>query len=379
MYAYPELCSSPKNLEIYSMDQIFSDLLYGKSNEYILVMSHNLDFNGAALALFYAARILHKNGYRILFVSWNDGELKSYLMKEGIPVIVDSNLELKRSKDIAWISAFDKFICNTLNYYQFLSERRLTDKVIWWLHDPLIFYETVNKDILGEIDSCNLKIFAAGSIAENAMRQYRSDLVVHQLVYGIPDYNFHNRKSENKRLELVIIGTIQEYKGQDILVRAMMELSSAEQSMLHVRIVGHQDSVFADNVKRMASKLYGEVEFIPPIGRQEIHNILDTVDVFVCPSRVDTMSIASTEAMQHAIPCIVSNSVGIATYIQDGVDGIVFNCGDASELALKIKWCLQNKNSLNNMGKLSRKIYEKYFSMEIFEDNLLSIVDDFFN
>lgn len=372
---HPELCTSPKPVSFYAMDGELYGFLGGKAEEYILVMSHNLDLNGASLALFYAAKLLKQNGYKLLFVSWNDGELRNYLMEEDIPTIIDCNLEIGTAKSINWIRLFDKLICNTLNYYQFLSDRRLTDKVIWWLHDPVMFYETINKNLLKRIDTTNMKIVAVGPISELAMREYRPDMEVEQLIYGIPDCDVIKNNIENKRLELVAIGNLQEYKGQDILVNAVIKLSQKEKQEVHIRIIGSQDSAFADMVKETAQKLKDTIEFIQPVDRETIHRILKSVDMLVCPSRIDTMSVSVNEAMQHAIPCIVSDSVGVASYIHDYIDGLLFKCGDSDDLAFKIRWCIKNRCKLDAMGIAARKIYEKYFSMDVFEERLLKTIN----
>lgn len=375
---HPELCTSLKPIDFYAMDNTFYGFLNGKVEDYILVMSHNLDLNGASLALFYAAKLLKQNGYKMIFASWNDGKLREYLADEGIPTVVDCNLEIKTASSINWIRPFNKIICNTLNYYQFLSDRRLSDKVIWWLHDPVMFYETINKDLLRQIDATNLWVVAVGPISEAAIKEYRPDIKVGQLLYGIPEYDISANRIENEKLELVTIGNVQEYKGQDILIDALTKLSREEKQKVHLKIVGSQDSAFADSVKKAAQGLEDTVEFIPPKDREAVHKILDFADVLVCPSRVDTMSVSSNEAMQHSIPCIVSDSVGIASYIHDNFNGLVFKCGDSDSLAGKIRWCIENRNELETMGKASRKIYEDYFSMEVFEKNLLKIVDHFY-
>lgn len=88
------------------------------------------------------------------------------------------------------------------------------------------------------------------------------------------------------------------------------------------------------------------------------------------------MSMVAVEAMAHQVPCIVSHVTGIAEYIQNGIDGLIFRSEDTKELAEKIKWCIENREELPGMGVRSRKIYDTYFSMDVFEKNLLDIVDD---
>ena len=87
------------------------------------------------------------------------------------------------------------------------------------------------------------------------------------------------------------------------------------------------------------------------------------------------MSIVTTEAMMHELPCLVSKAAGISEYIEDGYDGILIPNEDADYLAKKIMWCVDQKEDLIRIGKRSRIIYDKYFSMEVFEKNVLDMIE----
>lgn len=76
----------------------------------------------------------------------------------------------------------------------------------------------------------------------------------------------------------------------------------------------------------------------------------------------------------HSVPCIVSDATGTAAYIRDGEDGFVFPCGNAQALAQKIAWCVENRDRLDGMGKNARLLYEKQFSMPVFERRLMEVV-----
>lgn len=151
----------------------------------ILLMSYNLDLNGAALALFYLARILLKNGISVIFASWSDGALRQHLYQENIPVIIDPNLQMRTLREVRWVHGFHKIICNTLHYYQFLSDRDMKDKVIWWLHDPPMFYKSLNKELLYKIKGEGLTVCAVSPLAEAAFKEYFPDFAVKNLLYGI--------------------------------------------------------------------------------------------------------------------------------------------------------------------------------------------------
>lgn len=374
---YPEIIKPKKAVEIFMSENNVSDILKNiDTKKAILLMSHNLDFNGATLALYYAGRCLKHNGYEVIFASWNDGELKQLLYEDNIPVIIDSNLELCTSRESLWTERFDRIICNTLNYYYFLSDRKSDGKYVWWLHDHEMFYETIDQESLQKINKINLKVYAAGPIAEEAIKKYIPRLEVGQLMFGLPEVSVSHHYG--KILQAAVIANVQEYKGQDILIEALKELSLEEQKRIHVRIIGNQESVFATNLKEKADSLNEAVEFVPPLDRDSIQKVLDELDVLVCPSRVDTMSLSAVEAIQHHVPCIVSDSVGISAYMEDGENGLIFENENSTELVDKIRWCINNRSVLRTMGNKARMIYEKYFTMDIFNERILDIVTNVF-
>lgn len=375
LYKHPELIVVERAVCFWGSDKSFSAILTEGHTDAMLLMSHNLDLNGATLALFYMALLLIKNHIPVFFASWSDGALRRYLYEENIPVIIDPNLQMKTHRETEWTHGFHRIICNTLNYYQFLSDRNIDDQIIWWLHDPVMFYKSLDKELIYRIRSENLMVYAVSPIAEAAFKKYFPYFGVQRLVYGIPDIPYEKRKHE--KLRFITIGNIQEYKGQDVLIQALKNLDEGVKRQIHVDVVGFRPSAYANAVKASAEDLRNVVCFVPPVDRAQIHSFLEETDVLICPSIVDTMSISSNEAMQHSLPCIVSDAAGVAAYIKDGENGFVVRQGDAQTLAEKIRWCVEHRDRLDQMGKNSRQIYEQYFSMEVFEKNLMEIVGVF--
>ena len=79
--------------------------------------------------------------------------------------------------------------------------------------------------------------------------------------------------------------------------------------------------------------------------------------------------------MHHA-PCLVSDAVGTAAYLSDGVNGMVFKSGDSCELREKILWCVEHKDGVKRMGNEAYKIYKTTFSVKAFVKSLLSHVEE---
>lgn len=162
-----------------------TELNQGKSGKSILLLSHDLTLGGPALALFHAAKILKKSGYQIVFAAMFDGPLREDILSEGIPVIVDENLQRETMLEVEWVEGFDLIICNTNNYYVFLSNRKKEIPIIWWLHDSEFFYAGMDKEILRTIDTENMKVVSVGPVPRAALQVYQPNLEIGDLLYGV--------------------------------------------------------------------------------------------------------------------------------------------------------------------------------------------------
>ncbi len=177
------------------------------------------------------------------------------------------------------------------------------------------------------------------------------------------------------RMKFTTIGYIERHKGQDVLIDALEGVSLEHLAGSEFLLVGQDSSVMA---KGLQERIIGKpwIRMAGTVGREEIHEILDATDVLICPSRQDSMPTVCAEAMMHCVPCLVSDAVGTAAYITDGVDGMIFKSGDAEGLLEKILWCMRNRDAVKRMGTEAHKIYEKVFSVKAFEKNLLAYVEE---
>ena len=177
------------------------------------------------------------------------------------------------------------------------------------------------------------------------------------------------------RMRFTTIGYIEWRKGQDILIDALERISPKIPDGSEFLLVGQDSSDMAQKLrKRIIEKPW--IPMTGTVGRKELHRILDATDVLICPSREDPMPTVCAEAMMHRVPCLLSDAVGTAAYISDGVDGMIFKNGDIDELQEKILWCIENRNTIKKMGNKAYKVYETVFSVKAFEKNLLSYVKE---
>ena len=151
----------------------------------ILLLSHDLSLGGPALALYHAAVILKHSGYEVVYASMLDGELRNKLEDSFIPVVIDERLQIGTMNELVWTKRYDLIICNTINYNIFLSERDEKIPVIWWLHDSPFFYEGIKCERLNRLVMTNMKMLSVGPVPRSAMNQYKPDVMIEDLIYGV--------------------------------------------------------------------------------------------------------------------------------------------------------------------------------------------------
>jgi glycosyltransferase involved in cell wall biosynthesis len=89
--------------------------------------------------------------------------------------------------------------------------------------------------------------------------------------------------------------------------------------------------------------------------------LLQTADLFVCPSLEDNLPNTVMEAMACGLPVIGTNIGGIPDMVEDGVNGCLVNPGDSASLACALRRMLDETIDLKQMGRRSREICEAKF------------------
>lgn len=176
-------------------------------------------------------------------------------------------------------------------------------------------------------------------------------------------------------MRFITIGYIEWRKGQDLLVDAIEQLPADIADATEFVLVGQNTSLMAQKLADRITVL-PNVTMLGTVSREEVHGLLDSADILICPSREDPMPTVCAEAMMHRVPCLVSNAIGTAAYIKDLFDGLVFESENISDLKEKIIWCVSHSDELKAMGDRAYEIYKKDFSTETFEQNLLMYVEE---
>ncbi len=359
----------------------------GKAGNHVLIVSNSLSYTGAPIVLMHAARILKEEGYSPVFLSNADGKLRETILDMGIPVIVEKHLETFSCKLQDWIDKFDFIIVNTLLYHRALLNCNLAGKkVLWWLHEGENYYSDIRLNPGYKEVAENLIPAGVGFVACEAFEKMFG-IKPRSLVYGINEIPKMEAAGRGDIITFALIGSIIERKGTDIFVDAIKKINPLLRERANFLIVGEyveSEKSFYDDIKTKIAEMQREIPGISvslsdETDYENMKALYGRIDVVVCPSRVDPMPVVAAEAMSLGKPCIVSDKTGTSGLIKSGVDGIVVNIDDANSLVRAMETVIGSQDQMKRMGRESRKIYEKYFSMSCFKEQFMNLIRELTN
>lgn len=172
------------------------------------------------------------------------------------------------------------------------------------------------------------------------------------------------------------VGRLTYWKGQHVLLDAVEHLG-APGAKARIVIVGDaltNDGTYRDQLHSYV-RTQGLDDQVTFTGfRKDVANILRALDVVVVPSVMpDPSPLAVLEAMACGKPVLGSRIGGIPELIVQGETGLLFESGDAQQLAECILTLLRDPGMRDEYGKAGRKRIEERYTLEQFTANLSAI------
>ena len=121
-----------------------------------------------------------------------------------------------------------------------------------------------------------------------------------------------------------------------------------------------QGSMRAELEQYVADNHLTSVRFLGQVPNDKIYDYLADASIMLSASKADNMPVSLLEAMNAGLLVISSRVGGVPYMIEDGETGLLFESGNANELADKMKWALENPGVINNMIMTAQKEVQKY-------------------
>ncbi len=147
--------------------------------------------------------------------------------------------------------------------------------------------------------------------------------------------DLHGHTLDPEAVTLGYIGTIQYHKGVHVLVEGFRKVEAPN---LRLKVWGgsFHEKQYERKVRASAA---GDprIEFLGPYAHDALRGVLEQVDLVVVPSVwYENAPLTITSALAAGVPVIASDIGGMAEFVQDGVNGLLFAMGNAGDLARRL-------------------------------------------
>lgn len=161
------------------------------------------------------------------------------------------------------------------------------------------------------------------------------------------------------------VGRLSSEKGLDILADAARKTGVPQ-----VQVVG------SGPLEALARDAFGR-QYLGYQPLNEIMARMRTAGFLVLPSTCYENSPRTiVEAFSCGLPVIASRLGALVDIVQDGVTGLLFNPGDASDLAAKMIWAHSHPEEMLRMGRAARAEYEAKYTPQRNYKMLTEIYED---
>jgi glycosyltransferase involved in cell wall biosynthesis len=346
-------------------------------NKKILIFNGNLGFHGSTMACYFTACALKKCGYYVeIGCGSADDRVIRMINESGIPVIILLSYPRVGGEDINIIKKYDLIISNTITTINFVHYAYQFVSVIWWIHEAsdnryATYYRdalSISRDYSDQKWLDNIKVLSVSRRAERVFKDYfgKNSTVV---PIGIPDDFKGNRRNSGK-ITVANIGYFREDKNQLQFVEAAERINKTDIKFILIGAKVCSDEYYNKILKIINSN--ENIEIVDELNRNQIQDKYEEIDIVVCSSYIESLSMTIIEGMMHSKVVITTDGTGISDYIKDGVNGFVCKAGDLNSLKTKMEYAILHFNELDDMRKEARETYMKYFSLQELEKKINS-------
>ncbi|MGI8481291.1 MAG: glycosyltransferase, partial [Chthoniobacterales bacterium] len=346
----------------------------------LLFVSHDLSWSGAPLIQLHVAKWCRDQGFFVAVMSPKDGPLRGKVFEAGIPLLVDPLITTGHSSFTAFAEEFDCVIASTIFGAPIVRAAKSKQVPhVWWIHEGRIAEHYLGEDAelrrtLGLAD-----LIVTPDTRSSQVYQPFADRPIRVLSYGIPDpagkvASAIRRKGEP--LKFLLLGTIEQRKGQQILLEALRKLPADVLKHARFRIVGRpHDSAITAEIKAAASE-FSYLSYEDGVSPEEALALIGNTDVMVCSSWDETGPLILMEALALG-KAILSTTVGaVAESLSDEEHGLFFPPGDAVTLAAAVARLVREPDLVERLSKNSRLAYERYFTFDRFAHGFAGLLSE---
>ena len=176
----------------------------------------------------------------------------------------------------------------------------------------------------------------------------------------------------------MLIGRINSWKGQSLLIKAITLLNNIEKEKVEIKIVGdvfmNQQQLKTNLLNQIKdNNLQNIIKILPFTLSPDIY--YNWADIVVVPSSLpEPFGLVAIEAMSLGKLVIAANHGGLCEIIEDNISGLLFDANNEKELAKKISYSINNHSIVNNIAINGLKTFNEKYNKNSYINRLSKII-----
>jgi len=351
----------------------------------ILVISHELSRSGAPFIIWQIARSLAKRGHPVTVLSPFDGPLHQACLEDGMAVHILPSLMKDARVALPYMVGQDLVIANTILTFRTIHAAKASGlPALFYIHESGFGQNQCRTfpGVAAAVRGADRLIFssnATASLYNEFSDPQRLAILYTGLEFAPPDPQTFTPPFERQpgKLYLVTVASIESRKGQDVLLRAMeglpAQVASQVECFLIGRILYKLEKSFCERIVQKAEQM-GNVHVLGEIPAAEVKRYLTAADIFVLPSRDESLPVSLIEAMALGKPSIVTDVGGVNEMVEDEVSALIIASEDHLALSKCIQKLSQEPDFRYNLGIQAQRAYQQKLTLERFQDQFYALV-----
>lgn len=286
--------------------------------------------------------------------------------------------------DGAHLGEYDVFLVNTLLGAPWILQAKDRVPTAWWIHEAAFGLGFIKAGAADEaaFEAATRVIFPSDWQSRELFRPWLAKASWSVVPTAIPPVpRLERRRGDDGRFRLLHIGLVESRKGQDLTIKALLELKDPS---LELRFVGPDHGKWAGQVKRSIARFprtARQITWCGQLSPEQVQQEIADADALVFPSRDDLFALVVLEAMSHGVPVICSRYGALADGLVHCEEALLVTPDDPTSLARAIRQLQQEPGLRKRLVKnartrvLSKRTYDDFVAA--MEAELYAAIDDF--
>ncbi len=308
------------------------------------------------------------------------------IFKKSVENKIKTNKKaIKRLKKYIYKNNIDIIHINTTySYVGAIAARETNTPVVWHLRE---FLEEDQSNTLWDrekgnelINESNRIIAISGSIFKKYENVFDANKLV-KIYNGIDANRFYKPNKtifNHEKIRMVMVGGFEYYKGQIELAKALAIVFERGYDNFEIDFIGLGQKIVQDEVKKIfeKAKMSHLVNFLG--YKSDVENYYITSDISFTCAKSEAFGRTTVEAMLSGNLLIGANSAGTKELVKDNETGILYEPNDSEDLAEKIIYVLNNKNTAQKIAEVGRNYMYENMTAEKNADNIYNLYQEIF-